>query len=65
MLFITSTVAVERGMTGALEAAVSRAAGDKCPRCWRFVESVIPAGDLEGLCDRCADAVGGPVGSSR
>jgi isoleucyl-tRNA synthetase len=64
MLFITSSATVERGGSN-LEAEVTRAAGDKCPRCWRFVERIVPDGDCAGLCERCADAVGGTVASSR
>jgi isoleucyl-tRNA synthetase len=56
MVFITSTVTVDRG--NAFAVAVERAAGDKCPRCWRFVTERQPEGEAEGLCVRCVDAVG-------
>jgi isoleucyl-tRNA synthetase len=56
MLFITSSATVEPG--DALEVVVGRARGDKCPRCWRFVTERVTSGELEGLCLRCANAIG-------
>jgi isoleucyl-tRNA synthetase len=61
MFFITSGVAVERTDGGSLSVTVARAAGEKCPRCWRYVTDIIQHGDLVGLCSRCADVVGGAV----
>ena len=61
MFFITSSVDITRKGEGAVDVAVSGAAGDKCPRCWRFVTETVADGDLAGLCERCADAVGGTV----
>ena len=58
MLFITSAITIEAG-TGPTEAIVTRAPGEKCPRCWRMVELIVEQGDATGLCERCADAVGG------
>jgi isoleucyl-tRNA synthetase len=40
-----------------VEVIVSRAEGSKCPRCWRVVLSVSAASGMEGLCDRCVDAL--------
>jgi isoleucyl-tRNA synthetase len=37
---------------------VSRADGEKCQRCWRYVPAISTAPLTEGLCDRCADALG-------
>ncbi len=65
MLFITSSVDVRRVGEGELTIEVTRAAGDKCPRCWRFVTDAVPDGELAGLCGRCTDAVGGAVASAR
>jgi isoleucyl-tRNA synthetase len=66
MVFIVSSVTVERGeQDSRIEAIVSRAAGDKCPRCWRFVTETVPDGEMAGLCLRCADAVGDAVGAAR
>jgi isoleucyl-tRNA synthetase len=60
MLFITSAVHVARVPTGALSVRISRADGEKCPRCWRYVTDVVTDGDLAGLCGRCADVLGEP-----
>jgi isoleucyl-tRNA synthetase len=49
----------------ALTIGVARAAGEKCPRCWRFVTDAAPSGDLAGLCARCVDAVGGAHAAAR
>ena len=59
MLFIASQVEVRRGTGGDDEVAVDvvRAEGDKCPRCWRYVEDASTDPDVEGLCGRCRDAV--------
>jgi isoleucyl-tRNA synthetase len=64
MLFITSSVRLEPG-TSDLLVEVERAPGDKCPRCWRFVTETVRDGEFAGLCERCADAVGGAVASGR
>jgi isoleucyl-tRNA synthetase len=65
MLLITSAVVLRRGDADSLTAEVTRAPGDKCPRCWRFVTDAVPNGDLAGLCGRCADAVGGAAAAAR
>ncbi|HXW04767.1 MAG TPA: isoleucine--tRNA ligase [Vicinamibacterales bacterium] len=61
MLFIVSQVELQAaaGEGAELEVAVSRADGDKCPRCWRTVTSVSRTPGTEGLCDRCVDALDG------
>jgi isoleucyl-tRNA synthetase len=61
MLFIVSEVDLQRadGEGPDLEIAVTRAEGDKCPRCWRIVPSVSSAPGTEGLCDRCVEALQG------
>ncbi len=41
-----------------LVVTVSRAAGEKCQRCWRYVAGIAAAAATEGLCDRCVDALG-------
>jgi len=46
------------GEGGALHIVVSRAAGTKCDRCWRYVPSVSIAPGREGVCPRCEDALG-------
>ena len=65
MLFITSSAEVRRVDEGDLAVEVARAAGDKCPRCWRFVTDAATDGEFAGLCGRCTDAVGGAVASTR
>jgi isoleucyl-tRNA synthetase len=68
MLFIASQVELRStaGRSGgAGEArptavAIARADGTKCPRCWRIVPRLVAAGhagDADGLCDRCAEAL--------
>jgi isoleucyl-tRNA synthetase len=61
MLFIVSEVDLQRadGEGPDLEIAVTRAEGDKCPRCWRIVPSVSSAPGTQGLCDRCVEALQG------
>ena len=63
MLFITSSVAVTRTTESAVSVEVTRAPGDKCPRCWRTVVELVEAGETAGLCERCSDVVGGVVAS--
>jgi isoleucyl-tRNA synthetase len=58
-LFIVSQAELERvdRQESGVEVVVSRAEGSKCPRCWRVVTSVSTASGIEGLCDRCVDAL--------
>ena len=67
MLFIVSSVRIERGESASdVQVEVDRATGDKCPRCWRFVDDATAAGELAGLCARCVTALGGtPVAAAR
>jgi isoleucyl-tRNA synthetase len=67
MLFIVSSVRIARGESGTdVQVDVDRAAGDKCPRCWRFVNDAAADGELAGLCARCVNALGGtPVAAAR
>jgi isoleucyl-tRNA synthetase len=62
MLFITSRVMLRSSVAGdgepaELQVDVRRAAGIKCPRCWRFVDDVSADAAFEGLCDRCVRAL--------
>jgi isoleucyl-tRNA synthetase len=40
-----------------VKAAVERAEGTKCERCWRYVPTVSAQSGREGLCQRCVDAL--------
>src|SRR6476619_3916656 len=59
MLFIASQVELRTyGAAGApLEVVVTRAAGDKCPRCWRVVDVISRDAGTGGRCERCTGAV--------
>jgi isoleucyl-tRNA synthetase len=52
MLFITSGVTLAPGTAG-LEVDVTRAPGEKCPRCWRIVTGLTTT----GTCARCGAAM--------
>jgi isoleucyl-tRNA synthetase len=65
MLFLTSTVALERRDAGDVSVTVTRADGQKCPRCWRYVTETATDGEMTGLCMRCVNAVGGSLVSTR
>ncbi|HXT68518.1 MAG TPA: isoleucine--tRNA ligase [Vicinamibacterales bacterium] len=65
MFFITSGVRVERHQNAAPAVTVTAAAGEKCPRCWRFVDRLTAAGAATGVCDRCASAVETAGGNAR
>jgi len=56
MLFITSAVRLG-SVTGqpGVSVQVARAPGEKCPRCWRYVET------LDEICLRCTGALGKAV----
>ncbi len=71
MLFITSAVTVESGIVGGdadndptvhaeangrVRIDVTRVAGSRCPRCWRWVRQAGTEND-DDLCARCADAM--------
>ena len=60
LLFIVSQVdfSAASGDGAELEVTVTRAEGEKCPRCWRTVPGLSYAPDAEGVCDRCAGALG-------
>ncbi len=65
MLFMTSSVGLERRDAGDLSVTVARADGQKCPRCWRYVTETATDGEMTGLCMRCVNAVGGSLVSAR
>ncbi len=65
-LFGVSTVALREDPAAGpadplrLRAAVTRADGVKCGRCWRFVPALSEEPDFAGLCERCVGALGEP-----
>jgi isoleucyl-tRNA synthetase len=61
LLIVSSATVVPADDAAAVTVKVSRAAGEKCPRCWRFVTDQVRDGELAGLCGRCADAIGDAV----
>lgn len=81
MLFITSEVVVSDDGTPARATAeatvwsetdgtvaihVHPASGEKCLRCWRYVQAVSTEEDagMTGLCERCVGALSETVGAS-
>jgi isoleucyl-tRNA synthetase len=62
MLFIVSQldIAAHAG-DSPLDVTVTRAEGEKCPRCWRTVPTVSTDAESLGLCERCIGAL--PAGS--
>nr|MCU0255220.1 hypothetical protein [Vicinamibacterales bacterium] len=64
MLCITSSVTVSRGEGDEpLRVEVTRAGGDKCVRCWRYVPQLAADDTHAGLCPRCVTAVQAPAGA--
>jgi len=57
-LFIVSQATLERGVsgngTGSLQVEVSRAAGEKCERCWNYSTRVGEDPKYPTVCERCA-----------
>ena len=60
-LFGVSEVTLETSGSRDLKAAVERAEGTKCERCWRYVAAVSAEPDRSGLCSRCVEALAEPV----
>jgi isoleucyl-tRNA synthetase len=58
MWLITSDVTIARGVSDDLTIVVQPAAGEKCPRCWRYVTEMATTGPVAGLCLRCVEAIG-------
>jgi len=57
MLFIVSSVEVRSSGSDLTEVTIERAGGVRCERCWRYVHAVSSEPELNGLCDRCQDAL--------
>jgi isoleucyl-tRNA synthetase len=62
MLFIVSQVSLDAGGPDGVSVSVSRAEGQKCERCWRVLAELSRDPHVDGLCDRCVDAL--PAGPS-
>ena len=56
-VLIVSQAQIGKPTGGALRVKVSRAAGQKCVRCWRWSEDAGKSGPDAELCGRCADVV--------
>ncbi len=65
MLFITSAVSLAKAAEAdaPLQVEVTRAGGEKCVRCWRYVPDIVGGGIHAGLCGRCVTAVEAPAGA--
>ena len=60
MLFIVSAVTLKAAPANQalpLEVTVTRASGEKCPRCWRYVPALVPVANGDSWCQRCEEAV--------
>ena len=57
-VFITSQVVLEKKDSGALEAEVLVAEGDKCERCWTYSDTVGKTEEHPTLCKRCSSVLG-------
>jgi isoleucyl-tRNA synthetase len=56
-LFIVSQVEVQPGQPGPIGVTVTRAAGTKCERCWKYTTDVGSNAAYPTICAPCADAV--------
>ena len=56
-LFIVSQVELDKSEGGALGVQVSRAAGRKCERCWKYTLDVGANAKFPTICECCAGAV--------
>ena len=56
-LINVSQLRLNEGESEVLEIAVSKAAGEKCERCWRWETSVGSHSDHVTLCTRCVEAI--------
>lgn len=56
-IFITSQVNLLPTPNGEISVSVAPASGNKCPRCWRTVDTLLETKIEENLCPRCKDAL--------
>ncbi len=59
-LFIVSQISLQPDESEALAIEVAHASGGRCPRCWRWVESLAGGVANTDLCPRCTDALSSP-----
>lgn len=55
-LFIVSQVALQSAAGVTFSVSAAKADGVRCPRCWRWVDALVPTSSGE-VCERCADAL--------
>ncbi|QXD22865.1 isoleucine--tRNA ligase [Opitutia bacterium ISCC 51] len=56
-IFITSQVSLEPTEIEAVSVTIQPANGERCPRCWRTVESLLETTIQDNLCPRCKEAL--------
>ncbi|WP_309386148.1 isoleucine--tRNA ligase [Cerasicoccus frondis] len=56
-LFIVSQVTLATKTDGEVEITAAHADGERCPRSWRWVEELVPAGDFGNVSPRDRDAL--------
>ncbi len=56
-IFITSQVSLEQNEAQEVSTVVTPAEGERCPRCWRTVETLLETQNYGPLCPRCTDAL--------
>lgn len=56
-LFIVSKVDFKTGEAEQVEISATHAAGQRCPRCWRWVPALSPVAEAVEVCPRCAEAI--------
>ena len=56
--FIVSGIEVVKAEGGELSVTISKAAGDKCERCWCYSETVGQNHEHPTICKRCASVLG-------
>lgn len=55
--FIVSRAVIRISDTAAFGVAATRARGVRCPRCWRYVDTLVEHSEYGQVCPRCNDAL--------
>ena len=50
---VSKATCEERSDMGSPEIEIKIASGQRCPRCWRYVDKLIPAGEFGNVSERC------------